>query len=194
MKKSHVISTVLTVALILALSVSLAHAAWSSLNSGYAVTSDYHGTPVQIGESVTVWAGTTDSTVYKVKFIWKDASGTIQRTTEVSPLAPYTAPNVPTGVPSEISDWANNHPGDTVYYASDSFGPTSAGDWGVQVQFFAREGNIQQQDIGAIRAASFETFEAIPDVPVIGSIGAIAAMLLGFGVYLRKGKSAGDKS
>ena len=46
-----------------------------SLNSGYAVTSNYHGLNVPIGADVVVTAMSTSHLVDKVRFIWKDPAG-----------------------------------------------------------------------------------------------------------------------
>ena len=48
-----------------------------SLESGYSVTSDYHGVDVPSGSPVTVTAMTTDPSVDVIKFIWKNPAGQI---------------------------------------------------------------------------------------------------------------------
>ena len=50
--------------------VSAVYAPWSTLGTGYAITSDYHGVDVFPGIPVTVTTGTLDASVVQVTFRW----------------------------------------------------------------------------------------------------------------------------
>jgi len=182
MKMVHVALAVLLTGLFLAV-VNIAHAQWSELSSGYAITTNWHGKIVPLGESVTVWAGTTDSNVQEVLFRWKRPDNTTFFEVSVLVLGPFTTPNVPPGVPEEISSWAQAHQNINVYYANNTQIPNTLGDWSVQAFFRGTDGKEKAgvTDTIAIRATSFNV---IPDLPVVGTAGAAATMLLGLGLFL----------
>ncbi|MEM2280695.1 MAG: hypothetical protein QXZ68_01730 [Candidatus Bathyarchaeia archaeon] len=163
--------------------VNFAHAQWPELSSGYAITTNWHGKVVPLGESVTAWAGTIDSNVQEVLFRWKRPDNTTFVEVSVPVIGPFTTPNVPPGVPQEISNWAQAHPNINVYYANNTQIPNTLGDWGVQAFFRGSDGNKRADvtDTIAIRATSFNV---IPDLPVVGTAGAAATMLLGLGLFL----------
>ncbi len=166
------------------------HAQWSALGSGYAVTTNWHGDNVPIGQNVTVWAGTTDPEVEEVLFRWNkpgDAGVWLEITVDIVDIGPYTTPEIPAGVPEEISDWAEDHQGITIYYATDTQSPEILGDWGVQALFIGEGGvtKANHNDVIMIRSSSFNT---IPDFPLIGTAGALISMLLGLSLFLRKKK------
>ncbi|MEM4713701.1 MAG: hypothetical protein QXQ61_04020 [Candidatus Bathyarchaeia archaeon] len=186
MKTVYVALAVLLIGLFLAIA-NIAHAQWPALSSGYAVTTNWHGKEVPLGESVTVWAGTTDSNVQEVLFRWKRPDETIFVEINVPVVGPYTTPNVPEGVPQEIINWANSNPGINVYYANNTQTPDTLGDWGVQAFFRGPGGKTKAgvEETIAIRATSFNV---IPDLPVVGTAGAVTAMLLGLGLFFQKKK------
>lgn len=166
-------------------SVNMAKAQWSAISSGYAVTTNWHGQEVPIGQSVTAWAGTTNQKVYQVEFLWKNQTGHIVFAVNVTNIVSYTTPEYPAGAPEEISEWATNKTGITVYYVNNTQIPNSIGEWGVQARFYASGGHIcgQGSDIIKIRSTSFNV---IPDAPVVGTAGIIVAMFLGFYLFKRK--------
>jgi hypothetical protein len=185
MKSRLFVATLLAILLSIA-GLNIARAQWSAIkNSGYAVTTDWHGEDVPIGESVTAWAGTTDSEVYKVEFKWKDPDENVIFDENVMVLTPYTTPDVPPNVPQEIAEWADNNHGFTIYHASNAQTPYEIGDWGVQILFYAPEGHLQGEgsEIIKIRATSINV---IPEIPVVGTAGAAIAMLLGIGLFWKK--------
>jgi hypothetical protein len=134
-----------------------------SLESGYGVTSNYHGIPVPSGAEVTVTAMTTDSKVDHVLFIWKNPAEQIVWTDIV-----YVFTNGTT--------YTN---GKLIYYAESVHKPEALGDWGVQAIFMDLDGiwRCHSRLIVARRATSFNV---IPEIPVIGTVGASAAMVAGF--------------
>lgn len=167
------------------ISVSIVKAQWSAINSGYAVTTNWHGKEVPIGESVTAWAGTTNQNVYQVEFLWKNPANQTVFAVNVTNLVAYTTPEYPPGAPQEIINWAANNTGITIYYANNTQIPNSLGDWGVQVRFYAPGGHIcgQGSDIIKIKSTSFNV---IPDAPIVGTAGLVAAMFLGFYFFKHK--------
>ena len=160
-------------------------AQWTALSSGYAATTNWHGDPVPIGESVTVWAGTTDTKVVEVLFRWRHPDDSVSAEVTVTIDGPYTTPTVPAGVPQEITNWANDHPGVSVYYASNTQLPDELGDWGVTA-FFIGPGGTTKADIDETIAIRATSFEVVPEVAIVGTAGAAVAMLLGLGLFHRK--------
>jgi len=152
-----------------------ANAQWSAINSGYTVTTDYHGEDVLPGALVTATASTTDPNVLNVTFVWMFPNETI---------AIIDAEIV---VWSNGAKWPDDDTGSPIYYAQSSFRPTVLGDWGVQAWFNGPGGHLHgpETDIIAIRATSFNV---IPEIPVIGTAGAVTAMLLGLGFFWKKKK------
>jgi len=148
-------------ALFIFLYVQFVRAGWDSLNSGYAVTSNYHGDIVPVGETVIVTAGTTNPEVKTVDFIWRDPNENVVRETL----------NVP--VYQNGTTWD----GKLIYYANDSYTPNIVGEWGVQAIFRDGKGTEKKSDKIAIRATSFNT---IPEVP----LGTITIILLKFASYI----------
>lgn len=148
---------------LLSLFILSANAQWSALNSGYAVTTDYHGKDVLPGVLVEATAGTTDSNVLNVTFVWMFPNETIAI------------------IDAEVVVWSNGTkwPDDTgspIYYAQSSFRPTVIGDWGVQAWFNGPGGHLHglETDIIAIRATSFNVIPVAP-------LGTIAIILTMFG-------------
>jgi hypothetical protein len=177
MREKHLMKAVvratltLIVTLFLSLMVNVSSAQWDAINSGYAVTTDYHGKIVPLGTLVTAIAGTTDPNVASITFLWKHPS---------SETVAYEI-NVPV--------WSNGseYNGKTIYYANSSYTPNVIGDWGVQALFIGEGGKVKANhaDVIKIRATSFNV---VPDLPVIGTAGAAATMILGFGVFLYRKK------
>ncbi len=146
--------------------------AGNSLGSGYAVTSDWHGKDVPPGSMVTVTAMTTDETVDRVTFLWKNPNG---------------------GLIWEVVDNTRTadgeYEGKTVYTFSSANAPTEQGDWGVQALFQGADGKTKEgiEDVIKIKATSFLV---VPDLPFVGTLGASAAALLGLGLFAVKRKRA----
>ena len=147
---------------------------WSgtSINSGYAVTTDWHGEEVPIGTSVTARAGTTNLDIVEVKFRWLRPGGM-----EAWPPIPVTA------YTQEL--WN----GQTVRVFINAQTPNELGDWGVQAVFYDSDGNgigptPGQPDKIAIRATSFN---AVPEVP-FGTIAVLIAMFGALGIFAIKKK------
>lgn len=175
MKYHLYIAVTMLFILFFAIGVNIVYAPWSSLKSDYAVTTDYHGVEdILPGTSITAWAGTTNQTVVKVEFEWKNETDDVVFEENVTVFGPYTTPIVPAGVPQEIIDWSQGNTGYVVLYASNTQVPEGIGDWGVQALFYDEDGHIrgQDSDIVAIRATSFHVIPVAP----LGTIAIILAM------------------
>lgn len=180
---AHIALAVLLTGLFLTL-VNIANAQWSALNSGYAITTNWHGIEVPLGKSVTAWAGTTDSNVEEVLFLWKRPNNTTFAEVRVKVKGPYTTPEVPNGVPEEISEWAQNqkYGNINVYYANNTQTPDTIGEWGVQALFIGKGGKAKMGVAMVIRIRA-TSLNVVPDLPVVGTAGAVATMLLGLGLF-----------
>jgi hypothetical protein len=150
--------------------IKISYAGWDSINSGYAVTTNYQGKIVPPGTLVTATAGTTDHDVKNVTFLWK-------------------YPNETVAYEINVQVWSNGstYNGKTIYYATSSYRPYVEGDWGVQALFIGEGGTkkANQTDVISIRSSSFNV---IPDLPIVGTAGSVVTMLLGFSIFLRKRK------
>jgi len=143
----------------------------SSINSGYAVRTDWHGLDVPSGTPVRAWAGTTDQTIERVWFRWIKPD----KTENITVQGTYSGETV--------------YGGETVYEWSNTQTPDDLGDWGVQVEFHDGEG----QGVGpipelpepiAVRAISFNH---VPEVP-IGTIAILLGMFGALSIFVLKKK------
>jgi hypothetical protein len=192
-KSNYYMTLILLVFILLILSFNLVHAQWNAINSGYAVTTNWHGKEVPIGQSVTAWAGTNNSQVYQVEFKWKNETGHVIYDVNVTNLDSYTTPDYPPGAPQEIIEWATNssNKGIKIFYANNTQIPDSQGEWSVQVFFYAPGGHLMGQGSGKIKIKA-TSFNVTPDIPILGTAGALTAMLLSLGFFLHR-KRASNK-
>lgn len=162
---------------------SVVYASWSTLGTGYAVTSNIDGTPVA-GNPVTIIAGTLDSTVETVTFRWlapPNGSGEC--------LLDETVPVYTDGT---IGQW-NNGTQSEIRYAQSTF-KVYQGEWKVQVIFHSSEGEaiaeksfrIDVEDSGLVPTDTGTIFHT-PELP-IGTIGATVAMVAALGLFTIKKK------
>jgi len=187
MKTPYVVLAVLLTSLLLLAGVNLADAQWEALSSGFAVTTNYHGIDVPLGQPVTATAGWApslapellrDIVVHTVEFVWHYPDGTVafSETVDISEES-ITTPDVPPGlIPPEISDWATKYPGVKYWYAQSSQIPTVPGDWGVQAIFHDTI-RICGKNSDTVRIRS-TSFNMVPEVP----IGTVAILLSWIGV------------
>jgi hypothetical protein len=161
--------------LLVTLFIASVNAPLATLNSGYAIWTNYHGIDIPPGTEVTATAGTTehpDSSAHNklpnvtaVRFRW-----------------------MPPGLPDFNSSlktltWNGTlHDGVwPIYTANDTQALDVIGDWGVQAWFYDSEGNLRNQTgVTKIRAVSVNV---TPEIPVAGTAGAVAVMLLVLGLY-----------
>jgi len=178
MKKLYLaLAIVLAMTLVAGVTVVRAYD-WSgtSINSGYAITTDWHGMEVPLGAPVTARAGTTNLNIIRVVFRWLKPDGT-----EAWPPHEVT--------PHSETDTWNSQP--MLVFISIR-NPDEVGDWAVQAIFYDSEGHgegplHEEATVKvSIRASSFF---AIPEGP-IGTISILLAMFVALGVIVVKRKSA----
>jgi hypothetical protein len=133
-----------------------------NLNDGYEIVTNWHGVDIPPGTEVAATAMTTDASVTRVTFLWKNPAGTTT----------FNDPDVP--VFQNGTTWD----GKLIYYAISTYTPEALGDWGIQALFQDSRGHTIQgvADVVAIRARSFNV---IPEVPLLGTLGASLAMVAG---------------
>jgi len=157
----------------LLLMINAVQAPLSTLGTGYAVTSDFHGIDVIIGNPVNVTALTLDSTINRITFKWNAPNGT--EGVWIDTFTPLLIDGTGT--------W-NNGTTATIRYAYSIHNPDSIGDWGVKVLFQGTNGKTKENmdEVVQIRATSFN---AVPEVP-LGTIAILMAMLGALGVFAIK--------
>jgi len=174
MKLPYAVVAILISLLVLA-GVNLADAQWDALSSGFAVTTNWHGIDVPIGQPVTATAGWAPELipenslvkhveVKKVEFVWHYPNGTVAFSETIPISGPLVTPNVPPDpIPPEIIEWAEKYPEVEYWYAQNTQIPDVLGDWGVQAIF---RNTVQtcgkNSDTVRIRATSFNV---VPEVP-----------------------------
>jgi len=154
--------------------VSNVNAGLSALNSGYAMTTDYHGVDVLLGTLVTATAATTDSRILNITFVWK-------------------FPNETAAFEDvDVAVWSNgtrfpDENGSLVLYAQSSFQLTVEGEWGVQAFFKGPGGHLRGNGthIIAIRATSPDVMS---EISIVGTGGTIVAMSLILIIFRNKRK------
>jgi len=164
----------IVVVLLVGISFGVANVAYGQLDATrivYSVTTDYHGIDVPIGTLVTATAGTTDTDVQNVTFLWLYPNETVAHTD------------------ANVQVWSNGSTfdGELIFFAQSSYRPDVLGDWGV-IAFFIGEGGRTKHDIDDVIRIRATSFYLIPDLPTVGTAGAAATMLLGLGLYIRKKK------
>lgn len=170
MKNPKLVVLLFLVSLFILVSVNVASAQWNAINSGYAVTTNYHGIVVPPETPVTAIAGTTNLNVYEVKFRWLRPNET---EAWLDPVTEYVD-----------EQWE----GRIIRVFNDTRIPDTDGDWGVQAIFYDGNGQgvgpvPEQPEKVAIRATSLNV---IPDFPIIGTAGAVIAMLFSLNLFLHK--------
>jgi len=126
---------------------------------------------------VTATAGTTDSSILNVTFVWKLPDETVAFED------------------IDIAVWSNgtkypDENGSLIYYAQSCFTPNVEGEWGVQAFFKGSGGSLRGNgtDIIAIRATSGDV---IPEISIVGAAGTIVAISLILALLRAKKKVQG---
>jgi len=154
MKKSRLISlTLALLSIVIFVPVSVVYAPFTTLGTGYAITTNYHGVIVPPYTPVTATAGTLDSRVENVTFRWHMPNGTVRW--EV------TKPVYANGTQGQ---W-NNGTWATIHYANDTQTPDIVGDWGVQA-FFQGPGGKERANLTDVIKIKAESFFSIPEIPL----------------------------
>ena len=177
----NVIRLIFAVTFLVIIMVTLlpyANAQWSAIKSGYAITTDWHGEDVPAGTPVTAWAGTTNETVYQIRFLWLDPNGTIRYDITITKddMVNYTTPDYPPAAPEDIIEWAQKNHNITIWYANNAQTPDSVGDWAVKAWFYSPEGHLMNSTVTKIRATSFNTVPYTPIGTIITAVTMIAAL------------------
>lgn len=171
MQVKYVLACVLV--LLFLSTIKFANADWNSLKSGYAVTTDYHGLEATAETLITATAGTVDSSITNVTFVWKYPNDTVAF------------------VDADVQVWSNgtrfpDENGSLVYYAQSSFAPMVEGEWGVQAYFKGFGGHLRGNgtDIVAIKATSNEI--VIPEISAISAFGTLGVFAVAFALLRYK--------
>ena len=174
----HKISlTVAMLVCILLISISAVNAPWSTLGTGYAITSNYHGVDIPPGTPVTITAGTLDSNVVKITFRWHeppDGNGPVRWEVTVPIFTNCTTGQWNNGTPAEIR------------YAQDTQTPDVLGDWGVQAFFRDSTGKDKAGLTNVIKIKA-TSFNAVPEVP-FGTLAILTAMFGAIAIFAMKRK------
>jgi len=177
----------LTFCLFICLSTQISYAQWDAINSGYGITTNWHGKEVPFGESVTAWAGTTNPSIMAIFFRWKRPDESVYAEYNNTSLMKCNNPTeIPNEAPEEIKDWAEKNPDKfPIWIATNTQTPDTIGDWTVKAYFIGPEGTTKEQveNTVMIKATSLNV---IPDFPVVGTAGALVVMLLGLNLFMRR--------
>ena len=172
--KAKLLTIGFSTVLVSILMCSVVYASWSTLGTGYAVTSNIDGTPVA-GNPVTITAGTLDPTVKAVTFRW---------------LAPPNGngdclldETVPVFTNGTIGQW-NNGTQAEIRYAQSTY-KVYQGEWKIQVVFHTSKG--ETNIVYRIDVKDNHSFFSIPEIP-LGTIGATVAMAAALGLFMIKKK------
>jgi hypothetical protein len=159
---------------------SVVFASWSTLETGYAITSDWTGMNAEGVTPVTMTVGTLDSAVTSVTFRWisiTDGSGDCLLEETVPVYTNGTIGQWKDGTPAEIR-YANN-----TCVVSEAF-------WVVQI-FFNSEGenNVVNQKFFWVDATNPDSecppLFHTPEIP-LGTIGASVAIVAAVGLFMMK--------
>jgi hypothetical protein len=182
-RKASVIFLVVSLAALLSMAVVQGAVDWTqpynNLASGYAVTTENFPDPVQLGEPVIAWAGTTNAGVDEVKFRWIPPEGSgleafiIIGTQEAS----VEVPNVGT-----VYQWTSTYT---------PMEPAELGDWGIQALFYEDGagqgiGPVPEQP-SPVRIIA-RSFHVVPEA-ALGTVALLIAMLGAFGIFRLRSKS-----
>lgn len=150
------------------------YAPWSTLGTGYAITSNYHGKDAPLLATVTVTGCTLDQIVTQVTFRWHRPDDTVVR--EV------TVPVFTNGTSGQWNDGTTA----LIRYAIDSFRPDVLGDWGVQA-FFQDSAGKHKAGLNNVIKIKATSFNVVPEVP-FGTAAILLSMFGALGVFAIKKK------
>ena len=173
MKLRFAVFVILFASLFIFSNTNVAQAGWNAINSGYAVTTNYHGLDAPLGEEIVATAGTTDHDVTQVEFIWLDPD---EEEIHSETLGLSWPPTPPASVPQEVIDWAQNNPGVEVGYAQSTLESDSVAviGWFTVKAIFHGPTGPKGQDHDRFKATSFFYIDEVP-------FGTIVILLIPFG-------------
>ena len=174
MKLKIITLTILTVLMIVSLT-NVAFGSWSTLNTGFAVTSNNSG-PVPQGTSVTVTAGTLDEYVELITIRWYGPDGVVYHEDMLTVFTNGTIGSYSDGTAAEIK------------YAESTYAPNIHGEWNVKVIFHNARGgnNVADFSLPLDIQQNMPVF-VVPETP-LGTIGIITAIALALGLFVFKNK------
>jgi len=161
--------------------MNVAYASLSTLDTGFAVTSNISGPVSPQGTPVTITAVTLDSNVELITIRWYGpAEGSSVVYHEDMPSV-YT-----NGTVGQYADGTTA----LVKYAQSTYTPNVHGEWNVKVIFHNAKGgsNVAEFSLPLDIHQNLPIF-VVPETP-LGTIGAVAAIALALGLFIVKKKSA----
>ena len=169
----------LTVILLSIVISSSAYASWSSLEMGFAVTSNLSGPNSHQGTPITITAGTLDSNVELITIRWygpPEGDGEVVHEDMLSVFTNGTIGRYSDGTTAEIK------------YAQSTYSPNIHGEWNVKVIFHNAKGgnNVVEFSLPLDIQQNYPIF-VVPEMP-FGTIGAITAIALALGLFMIKKK------
>lgn len=173
MKSKIILIMVFLSALFIALPNAYAYD-WSntSINSGYALTTDYHGKDVPMGATVTARAGTTDLSITTVYFRWLKPNG------------------AEAWAPVKVTTFSlDTYNGKTVRVFVSTGVPDQTGDWGVQALFYDSGGHGRGPLAGLPEKVAVKgtSFFVVPEI-AFGTIAVLSATFGALGIFALKKK------
>ena len=167
------ISTVLLMFVI----ANVAYASSTTLETGFAVTSDISGPSSEKGIPVTITAETLDPYVEFISIIWygpPEVNGEVYHQ------------DMPTVYTNGTIGYYSDGTAAEVKYAQSTYAPSVHGEWNVKVIFHNAKGgsNVVDFSLPLDIHHNFPVF-VVPEIP-FGTIGVVAAMGLSLGLFMMK--------
>ena len=175
--KAKLLTLGLSIVVITLLISNVAYASWTTLETGFAVTSNISGPNTPQGTPVTITAGTLDPNVELITIRWSGPSGEVYHEDMPSVYTNGTIGRYADGTTAEIK------------YAQSTYSPNMHGEWNVKVIFHNAKGgsNVAEFSLPLDIHQNLPIF-VIPETP-FGTIGAVAAIALALGLFMTKRKS-----
>ena len=174
MKLKIITLSLLTVLMTVSLT-SIAFGSWSTLNTGFAVTSNKSG-PISQGTQVTVTAGTLDEYVELITIRWYAPDDIVYHEDMLTVFTNGTIGRYSDGTAAEIK------------YAQSTYSPNIHGEWNVKVIFHNARGgnNVADFSLPLDIQQNMPVF-VVPETP-LGTIGIVTAIALALGLFAIKNK------
>lgn len=154
---------------------SIVSASWSTLGTGYAVTTNIEG-DIPGGTPVTITAGTLDDTVTEITFKWFDGTDALVFEETVAVFTNGTIGYWDEGTPMERAA--------IIRYAQSTYEPYH-GEWTVEVTFHGTgEDSVVSLPMDITQSQSLFV---VPEIS-LGTIGATVAMAAALGLFLVRKK------
>ena len=174
MKLKIITLTILTVLMTVSLT-SVAFGSWSTLETGFAVTSNKSG-PSPQAIPVTVTAGTLDDYVELITIQWYGPDDIVYHEDMLTVFTNGTIGMYSDGTAAEIK------------YAESTYSPNIHGEWNVKVIFHNARGgnNVADFSLPLDIQQNMPVF-VVPETP-LGTIGIVSAVALAIALFVFKNK------